>query len=61
MSETYFLYVERISEGSNEVDESFKVIGLLVLIAAEIHLIPFRPQKLSPPAAMVLQGFPVEE
>jgi len=32
------------------------VLNLLVFIAAGIHLIPSRTQKLSPSAAMVLQA-----
>ncbi len=32
-----------------------------VTTAAGIHLFPFRTEKLSPPAPMVLQGLPVGE
>lgn len=34
---------------------------LRVTMAAGIHLFPFRTEKLSPPAPMVLRGLPVGE
>ena len=38
-----------------------RVFLLRVTMAAGIHLFPFRTEKLSPPAPMVLRGLPVGE